>query len=89
MDILRKTLAVLLFCYSTLVFAAQAININTADKATLMSIKGVGESRAEAIIAWREKNGPFKSVDQLKDVQGIGQAILDSNRENLTVKDVE
>lgn len=68
-----------------LALAGDAININTADKATLMTINGVGEKRAEAIIAYREQNGPFKSVDDLAAVQGIGQAIVDANRDRLTV----
>jgi competence protein ComEA len=67
-----------------LVFATEAININTADKEALMEvIKGVGEKRAEAIIAYREKNGPFKSIDELAEISGIGQSIVEKNRDNL------
>jgi competence protein ComEA len=72
-------------CISAGFVAAEPVNINSADKATLMAVKGVGERRAEAIIAWREKNGPFKSVDQLMEVEGIGQATLDANKDLLTV----
>jgi competence protein ComEA len=87
---MRKSLAVFLaslLLIPTLVLAGDTININTADKETLMAIKGVGEKRAEAIIAYREQNGPFKSVDDLAAVQGIGQAIVDANRDLLTVGD--
>lgn len=84
MDMLRKTLLALLIMLPALSFAGEAININTADKAALMSIKGVGEKRAEAIIAWREQHGLFKSVDDLASVSGIGPAIVEANRENLT-----
>jgi len=84
MDIFRKTLLALLVVIPLLSFAGEAININTADKASLMSIKGVGEKRAEAIIAWREQHGPFKSVDDLASVSGIGPAIVEANRDNLT-----
>src|SRR5688572_1444260 len=45
--------------------AAMKVNINTADEAALTSVKGVGKSKAKAIIAYREKNGAFKSVDEL------------------------
>jgi len=62
------------------------ININTADVEALASLKGIGTKKAEAIIAWREKNGGFTSVEQLLEVKGIGAAILDANRESLQVK---
>lgn len=64
---------------------AESININTADKETLMSISGVGEKKAEAIIEYREKNGPFKSVDDLSNIKGIGENTIDKQREQLTV----
>jgi len=89
MDILRKFLFALLASLPLLLSAAQTVNINTADKETLMTVKGVGEKRAEAIIAFREQNGPFKSVDDLVLVQGVGQAIVDANREKLSTKDGE
>ena len=63
------------------------VNINTASKETLMSIKGVGEQRAEAIIQYRKKNGPFTNIDQLADIRGIGQSLIDANRDTLVVKD--
>ena len=67
--------------------AASPVNINTADKETLATaISGVGETKAEAIIQYREKHGPFKSVDEITEVKGIGQGILDKNRENLSVE---
>ncbi len=66
-------------------FAAEAININTADKETLMNvIKGVGEQKAAAIVEYREKNGPFQSVDELANIKGIGQGTIDKHREMLT-----
>ena len=86
MDILRKFVLVLLFSLPCLLYAAQLININTADKATSMSISGVGEKRAEAIIAYREQHGPFQSVEQLLEVQGVGPSILEKNKDALTVK---
>ena len=87
MNALVKAILVTLLIVPGILFA-EAININTADKETLMtSIKGVGEKRAEAIIDYREQNGPFKSVDDLAEISGIGQTIVDDNRENLTVSD--
>jgi competence protein ComEA len=89
MDILRKFLFVVLVSLPVFLAAAQTVNINTADKETLMTVKGVGEKRAEAIIAFREQHGPFKSVDDLLLVQGVGQAIVDDNRDKLSTKDGE
>lgn len=63
----------------------EAININTADVEELAKLKGVGEKKAEAIIAWRKENGNFKTVDQLLEVKGIGEATLTANRENIRI----
>jgi len=63
-----------------------SININTADVEVLASLKGIGTKKAEAIVAWREQNGGFTSIEQLLEVKGIGAAILDANRESLRVK---
>lgn len=85
MDTLKTAILAVLLSLSFALSAAQSVNINTADKAELMSVRGIGEKRAEAIIAYREKNGPFKTVDDLESVQGVGPAILKDNRESLTV----
>ena len=63
-------------------FAAQPVDINTADAPTLAaSLRGVGESKAEAIVAYREANGAFKSADDLVKVKGIGEKTVELNRE--------
>jgi competence protein ComEA len=83
-----RTLALigaLSFCGST--FAAPPVDINTAGAEALAeAIKGVGLRRAEAIVKYRENNGPFVSVDELTKVQGIGERIVDGSRDKLTVK---
>ncbi len=61
------------------------VNINTADVQELTKLKGIGEKKAEAIIAWRKENGNFKSVEDLLEVKGIGEATLESNRENISI----
>ena len=87
MEIFKKTLLALCLLIPTLLFA-EAININTADKESLMSaIKGVGEKRAEAIIAYREEHGSFKSLEELADVKGVGPSIVEANMENISVED--
>ena len=87
MNIIRKCLVPILLCIPLLALSADAVNINTADKEVLMTIKGIGEKRAEAIIEYRKKNGPFKSVDQLAEIRGVGQVFVDANRNLLVVKD--
>lgn len=62
------------------------IDLNTADAATLeRELKGIGEVKAKAIVAYREANGPFASVEELLEVKGIGSATLEKNRSKLTV----
>jgi len=87
MEIFKKILITICLLIPTLLFA-EAVNINTADKEALMtSIKGVGETRADAIIAYREQNGAFKSVEELAEVRGIGASIVEKNMDNLSVTD--
>ena len=56
-----------------LAFAADKVNVNTATKAELVEIKGIGEGTADAIIKYREENGSFKNLDDLINVKGIGE----------------
>lgn len=58
----------------------EKININTATAEQLTKIKGVGPKLAAAIVEYREKNGPFESVDALTKVKGIGQRIVEQNK---------
>ena len=55
---------------------AALININTADEAQLTSLKGIGPTKAKAITQYRQAHGPFKTVDDLKHVSGIGDKTL-------------
>lgn len=61
------------------------ININTADAVGLEQLPGVGPAIAARIIAWRQQNGPFRSVDELTAVSGIGEKTLDGLRDRATV----
>lgn len=63
----------------------EGININTADVQELTKLKGVGEKKAEAIVAWRKENGDFKSAEQLMEVKGIGEATFNANKENIRI----
>ena len=63
---------------------AEPVNINTADATALAkALNGVGPAKAKAIVSYREKNGPFKSVDQLAMVEGITQKLIDKNRADI------
>ena len=75
----------LAFCLPA--FAAQPVNVNTADAATIAAnLKNVGQSKAEAIVAYREQNGAFKSADDLAKVKGIGDKTVEANREFILVE---
>lgn len=60
--------------------ASSRININTADALTLTGLKGVGEKKAQAIIAYRKAKGPFSSLEQFEAVPGIGPSIIAKNK---------
>ena len=83
-------IAVLLMVFSLLSGFAHAepavVNINTATVETLASLNGVGESKAQAIVAYRTENGPFKSSADLMNVKGIGERTVEKNADRLTVK---
>ena len=88
MKLINSIILTLLLALPIIGFSADKININTADKETLMSIiKGVGEKKAEAIINYREENGDFKSVDDLVNVKGIGEGTIEKHKEQLAVSD--
>lgn len=61
------------------------VNINTADLEELMTLKGIGEVKAQAIIDYRTEYGSFNSVDELINVSGIGEKTLDNLRDYITV----
>lgn len=65
---------------------SQPVNINTADAVSLAgSLSGIGISKAEAIVAYRKQHGPFKSVDELANVKGIGQKTLERLRPRVAI----
>ncbi len=62
-----------------------AVNINTADLETLTTLPGIGPKMAERISAYREANGPFKRVEDLLNVKGIGEKVLEKLKPLVTV----
>ena len=65
---------------------SEKVNINTADKERLTSLKGIGESKAEAIISYREANGPFGDITELMKVDGIGQKTFENIKDMICVE---
>ena len=61
------------------------VNINTATKEELMTLSGIGETKAEAIISYREKT-PFQKIEDLKNVSGIGDSTFEELKSNITVE---
>lgn len=75
-----------LLCCLPLAGWAGPVDINTADAPTLArELSGVGDARAEAIVAYRKEHGPFRSVDELGLVKGIGRRVIEDNRANLRI----
>ena len=82
---LRLLLITLLLGLSLPVLAS-AVNINTADAETLKNeLSGVGPSRAQAIVEYREKHGPFRKLEDLLKVKGIGKRTVATNRNKITL----
>ncbi|WCG23307.1 helix-hairpin-helix domain-containing protein [Vagococcus lutrae] len=61
------------------------VNLNTATAQELQTLSGIGEKKAEAIITYRETNGSFQTIDDLKKVKGIGEKTFDSLKESITI----
>ena len=65
--------------------AAAVVDLNSATVTELDAVKGIGPAKAKAIVDYRDKNGPFKSVDDLKGVKGFGAKSVEKLRPELTV----
>ena len=88
MKSLKRSLYLAIFTlFLPLVAYAGPVNVNTADAETISAeLKGVGLSKANAIVDYRKANGPFKSVDDLTLVKGIGERTVEINRANILLK---
>lgn len=73
------------FCCVVNVFA-DTVNLNSSNYRDLMQLKGVGQQKAEAIVAYRKHHGQFKSIAELKQVPGIGEHIVGMNQTQLIIK---
>ena len=79
-------LSVMMFCAAPmgLVWAGQ-VNINSADASTLAELKGIGDVKAQAIVDYRKKNGPFTNISDLQKVKGISAKTIEKNQQDLSL----
>lgn len=84
MTLLKTLIATLLLALAGTGIAGELIDINSADAKVLEELNGVGPAKAAAIVAYREANGPFETVEELANVKGIGLKTVELNRASLT-----
>jgi competence protein ComEA len=83
----RRSVQILIASIAPLLAWAGPVDINKADAATIAKeLNGIGLSKAQAIVTFREKNGAFKSADDLRKVKGIGAKTLERNRSNIRLE---
>ena len=79
-----STTAIALMLMAPIVALAGQVDVNTADAETISAeLKGVGLSKAKAIVEYRKKHGPFRSADDLSLVKGIGERTVELNRSDI------
>ena len=85
----RRSVQILIASIAPMLAWAGPVDINKADAATIAKeLNGIGLSKAQAIVTFREKNGAFKSADDLRKVKGIGAKTLERNRSNIRLEGV-
>ena len=85
---MRKRIVMAIAALAPIWALAGPVNVNKADAETIArELHGVGPAKAQAIISYREENGPFGSVEDLLNVEGIGPKVLEDNRNNILLED--
>jgi competence protein ComEA len=82
---MKKLLVAIATVFAFSVPAWAAVDINNASQTELESLNGIGPKKAQDIVDYRKKNGPFKSVDDLEKVPGIGKKTVDGMKKDITV----
>jgi competence protein ComEA len=84
---MNRIVVAILGLISPMVLFAGPVDINSADAETIArELNGVGAARARAIVEYREKNGDFRSPEEVLNVSGIGQHIFEANQDNIIVR---
>ena len=84
---MSKLIAALIVTLMPALVSAGPVDINTADAATIAKeLQGIGPNLAQAIVAYREKNGAFRNADELRKIKGIGAKVLEKNRANIKLE---
>ena len=93
MEVIRRVAVILIFAVlvtfvSNLADAEHSakVNINTATVEELMSLKGIGEKKAESIVEYREEIGSFATIDELKGVKGIGDKVFNKIKDHIAIE---
>ena len=86
---MKKLFAALLLGLTMSVSALAAVDLNKATQSELESVKGIGPAKAKAIVTHREKNGAFKSVDDLAPVKGFGKSSVAKLKDQLMVGEAQ
>jgi competence protein ComEA len=93
MEVIRRVAVILIFAVlvtfvSNLADAEHSakVNINTATVEELMSLKGIGEKKAESIVEYREEIGSFATIDELKGVKGIGDKVFNKIKNRIAIE---
>lgn len=82
---MKKLLLLIVTLFALVTIAHAGVNINTATQAELQTLQGIGPGKAKAIINYRNKNGLFKSVDDLEKVEGIDPGIIKQVRKDIMI----
>ena len=70
---------------SSTISNSKKVSLNSATVNELMTLSGIGEEKAKLIIQYREKCGPFKNISEIKNIKGIGQAMYDKIKDDITL----
>ena len=85
MNMLKSVFAALVLAFAAFVHAGEPVDINRADATALEQLHGIGPAKAQAIVEYREANGPFLQIEDLAKVKGIGRRTVEDNRTAMTV----
>jgi len=85
---MKNLIAIFAGAFLPVFVLAGPVNVNTADAETISrELKGVGQSKAQAIVAYREAHGAFTAPEELLQVKGIGTRVLNDNQGDIIIED--